>query len=339
MGNPSASAVQLAIADDQPAGRHRGCSGLPGRLRLDKVVDNVGRSDGGGGGGGIPLDELEAFFVREDGDPRCGHGGIGCHGRDHAQPLLNHPCRARGLEQVAVVDQPAGDVALWALIELQLEIESCAAHGIADLALHQMHGPRWVRPHGRRLQDDYRLIDRVGVRDAVGVELPDQPLEWHEVVEAVEQLVADSHDKVGEGGVAAQVDSQDQGRQGVADDRFQLWSLAKVRSRGEDHIVLSRVPAEQQGPDGRKHLEERGSNALADLTEAQNGLFGHGKWDHATAKTLRWWPSVVEGKGEDREWGEVMAPMLQSPCDPRFGDPVLFPAGVVGVMGPGLGKW
>jgi hypothetical protein len=47
---------------------------------------------------------------------------------------------------------------------------------------------------------------------------------------------------------------------------------------------------------------------------------------------------VVERKGKNWESGEVTAPMFQSPCDPGLGDPPLFPPGIVGVLGSGLGK-
>ena len=158
------------------------------------------------------------------------------------------------------------------------------------------------------------------------------------MVEAVEQLVADPHDELGERRVAAQVDPQHERRQAVADDRLEVSVAGAGRRRSRRPRAAPRVAAEEQRPDRGEHLEEGRSRVLAEVAQA---VHGSGASDTGTTPPRKLgtgglaWSSGSVSVGSA---AEVLAPVLEPPCDPGLGDPVLLPAGVVGVLGRGFGE-
>ena len=66
----------------------------------------------------------------------------------------------------------------------------------------------------------------------------------HEMIEPVEQFVADTQHEVGEGGIAAHVDHQDDGRQAITHHLFELGPLPQIHRGREDDLLLPRVPSQ-----------------------------------------------------------------------------------------------
>ena len=175
------ASVELAVGDGLPFGGHGRRVGLGGATLADEIGHTFGawlsRSR-------VPFDQLTSLLGRrEDRHARRGLCRIGGDGGDDARPVLGHSSGGRVVEEIAVVYQPAGEVTLRSLVELELEVELGRAHLVADLALHLMQRPIGIGRHQGGLEHDHRLVDGVGGAGGLGIEVADNSLEGHEPVE------------------------------------------------------------------------------------------------------------------------------------------------------------
>ncbi len=260
-------------------------------------------------GGVVGLDEdAPALGVVEQLQPVDGGVLVGDDQLHQAPEVARHAGHGGLVEQVPVVLEPAGDPA-GVVEELQLQVE---AGPLADerhaLDLHPGHvqGGQRVALVGQADLEDGRPAEVAG-----GPQFLDDPLEGDGLVGVGAQAgAAHALEDLAEAGVAGQAGADRQGVDEEPDQRLDLGPFPAGRGHAHDHVVLARVPVQQDLEDRQQRHVRGRAVPLADGDQGAHQRLGQLEGDGGAVEALDGGPGSVrrqfQGRGRP---GQVAPPV------------------------------